>query len=174
LRNIFAASDHHFGHANILKFTDSDGDLIRGARFSCIEEHDETIIENHNKIVKDEDIVYFMGDVTFRPRELGRILPRMKGRKRLLLGNHDPEVLELHKHFQKIMLWRIFKDEKIVLSHFPLREDQFRWKVDINGHGHTHQNLVPGPYANLCMEHTNYSPVALEDIPAIAAQQAIA
>lgn len=37
-------SDLHFGHYNILKFTDQEGKLIRGAIFSSIEEHDEAIL----------------------------------------------------------------------------------------------------------------------------------
>lgn len=74
------------GHRNIITFKDDDGKLIRP--FSSIEEHDETIIENHNKLVKPEDRVYFMGDIAIGRQHIQKI-GRMNGRKKLIKGNHD-------------------------------------------------------------------------------------
>ena len=62
----------------------------------------------------------------------------------------------------------------ILMTHVPIHySGLFRNKsMDIpmlNVHGHIHQNKSPeGPYHCVCVEHTNYHPVNLEDLAAIA------
>ena len=51
MRDIWVISDTHFGHENILKFRDKDGELIRGKLFDDIEQHDEVMIDQWNKYV---------------------------------------------------------------------------------------------------------------------------
>lgn len=161
---IFFISDTHFSHANFLKFTDDAGNLIRP--FASVEEMNERMIEGWNSVVRDGDKVYHLGDVTFRyDKEFREIMSRLRGRKRLLLGNHDLiKGTHLLDFFEKVSLWRVFKDENFVCSHIPLRSDQMRM-AQFNVHGHTHQNVVSGvPYINVCVERVNYTPVALEEI----------
>ena len=57
MRDIWLISDTHFGHKNILKFRDGgeDGPLIRGSRFSSVEEMDEYMIQQWNKYVKPSE-----------------------------------------------------------------------------------------------------------------------
>jgi calcineurin-like phosphoesterase family protein len=179
-------SDTHFGHANIITFTNKDGSLVRP--FSSIEEHDETIVENWNKVIKPEDRVYHLGDVVINRKHLP-ILDRLNGKKKLIKGNHDIFRLgDYAPYFEDILAYRIYPSHGIVCSHIPIHECHLeeRWKV--NCHGHLHQNLVTRSlqqvtmgntplwpphflepindkrYINLCMEHTNYSPVSLDEI----------
>lgn len=164
MAEIFILSDHHLLHTNILKFTDDSGKRIRP--FSSLEEMHETIIERHNSVVKPQDHIYFGGDVTFQLSGIFQmIITRMQGHKRLILGNHDKYVKnhEFAKHFDKILLWRGFKEQGFVLSHFPLKEGHFR-DGNHNAHGHTHQRIVPGPYSNVCCETRNYTPVSIDEI----------
>lgn len=164
MSNIFFISDTHFCHANFLKFKDDAGNLIRP--FASVEEMNERMIEGWNSVVRDGDKVYHLGDVTFRyDKEFREIMSRLRGRKRLILGNHDQiKGTTLIDFFEKVSLWRIFKDENFVCSHVPLRVDQMR-KSQFNVHGHTHQTVVSGvPYINVCVERTDYTPVAMEEI----------
>jgi calcineurin-like phosphoesterase family protein len=88
--NIFVVSDTHFGHANILKFTDSTtGQRIR-PQFSSVEEMDEHMVQCWNSVVNDGDIVYHLGDVYYDNGH--RVLPQLKGRKRLIHINCSVEV----------------------------------------------------------------------------------
>ena len=168
MADIFFISDTHFDHENMLTFLDDDDQLIRGDRFHDVEEMNETIIQNWNAVVKPGDKVYHLGDVTFKVNRLARIMSRLNGNKRLLLGNHDDgRNFDLLRWFEKVGIWRIFKDENFICTHVPIREDQFRYKVEYNVHGHTHQNVIGGRYINVCVEHTNYAPVSMDALRAL-------
>lgn len=176
LRNIFAISDTHFNHKNILGFENDAGQLIR--TFGCVEEMNEVMVQNWNAVVKDHDIVYHLGDVYFGPEcEAQVLLGRLRGRKRLVLGNHDTgKDKVLHMNFQKISVWRLFPEFSMLLTHVPVHPSTLGHRgVERNGHGHIHQNVVKdrvmnselrpdSRYVNFCVEHTGYTPVALEAV----------
>lgn len=168
MRNIWVFSDPHYDHANILKFTDGDGNRIRPS-FETVEQMNECMIEAHNSVVKPGDLYYNLGDVTFKPGNYARIACRLNGKGRLIVGNHDDvKNYELTRWFEKVSLWRIFKEYNLVMSHLPMREDQFRGKVEFCVHGHIHQNKSPNAN-HLCvsMEHLkDYKPRHIDDIVA--------
>lgn len=79
---IFFTSDQHFYHKNIIRYT--------GRPFSSVAEMNETLIQNHNSVVEQNDDVYFFGDFAFCSLEWQRgILSKLNGKKYLFLGNHD-------------------------------------------------------------------------------------
>lgn len=172
-RDIYVISDTHFSHDKVLTFTGHDGNLIRPG-FKDVQEMDELMIQNWNTTVKPDDIIYHLGDVAFGIKQkntLARIMPRLMGRKRLILGNHDYEAKDYYPYFQKVMSWRQFGDlfkRPVVLTHFPLHLNSFLYRQGGNGlnvHGHIHEKVIKDPnYRCVCVEHTNYKPVALESI----------
>lgn len=163
MKNIWFISDTHFSHANILNFLDADGNKIRP--FFLMEEMDEHIIEKWNDRVKDGDRVYHLGDVSFGKSRLPEIMGRLRGSKRLILGNHDEiKDYKLLDHFKKVTLWRIFKEHNFVCTHIPLSHDQMR-KVEFNVHGHIHQNPSPSDrHICVCVEQTGYAPIHLDEL----------
>jgi len=179
-RDIWLISDTHFGHANILKFTDNDGNLIRGDRFSSIEEMNETMVENWNKTVKPGDLVYHLGDVFMGPKEdflkLWKWLP---GSKRLVLGNHDDAKFFIKNELvTKVVVWREFHEHGLLLSHIPLDPSglmRYRHAAPVNDHkgqrmlknvhGHIHQNPSPTDHHFcVCVEHIDYTPIHIEEV----------
>lgn len=157
-------SDTHFFHANILKFVDSEGKPIRP--FSSVEEMHETMIANWNSVVRDHDYVYHLGDVTFHyGKEFNSLMSRLRGRKRLILGNHDKiKGTNLMDWFEKVELWKGFKEHNFTASHFKLLKGSQR-DGEFNLHGHTHQNVDPDPfYLNGCVEVNNYTPKHIDEI----------
>lgn len=164
--NIWLISDCHFGHANILKFVDTNGNLIRGSRFSCLEDMDQHMVDCWNSVVKDSDKVYNLGDVYFGQGH--QLLPRLKGHKRLILGNHDnAKDQHLQKHFEKITVWRQFREFNMVLTHVPLHTSNLEFQLQWNVHGHIHQNLLPDPrYFNVSCEQVAFTPVHIEEVAA--------
>ena len=141
--------------------------------FPTVEEMDEALMDNWNSVVKPGDKVYHLGDVTFGNKEnyIKNIHKRLNGKKRLIVGNHD-DVKFLAPYFEKVMLWRMFPDWGLLMTHVPvhrstLGEDRFDGKGMINLHGHIHQNPSPeGPYKCVCVEqpHMNYTPMNIEEL----------
>lgn len=168
MADIWFISDTHFFHENILKFTDNDGRLIRPG-FSCAEEMNEHMVERWNGVVKPQDKVWHLGDVAFKTTEkanqLDHLLSRLNGHKRMLVGNHDnlKSVALMHR-FEKVELWKGFKEEGFTCTHIPLRLDSLR-DGTVNVHGHTHQNWLRDPgYINVCVEPRNYTPVHMDEL----------
>jgi calcineurin-like phosphoesterase family protein len=168
--DIWFISDTHFFHDNILKFKDNQGKIIRN--FSHVDEMNECMLENWNACVKPQDKVYHLGDVAVgvkRAGDLNNLLHRLNGHKRLMLGNHDHSRSPGYDTFEKIELWTggKFKKDGFVACHIPLRHDQMR-HGEFNVHGHIHQNSIDDPrYVNVCVEHTGYKPVHMDEIKQI-------
>lgn len=167
MSTLFVISDTHFYHENILNFKDAEGNLIRGGHFSCVEEMNERIIDNWNKTVSERDTIYHLGDVAFGQRSgTTELIRRLKGKKRLIVGNHD-DVKQLVKDgwFQKIHMWRQFRDLKVLLTHVPVHESALEFHNLVNIHGHIHHQPSPeGRYINVSVEAVNYTPVAIEEL----------
>jgi len=158
-RDIWVISDTHFYHENIIGYCNRP--------FSNVHEMNQCIVENWNSKVKDGDIVYHLGDVWMeKDEDTWYLLSNLKGRKRLILGNHDDGKSQvLHKHFQKIMVWRHFREFGLLLTHVPVHPGTLNDKVSVNVHGHIHQNRIDDKrYKNVCVEHTNYGPVNIEEL----------
>lgn len=166
MTKIFIVSDTHWGHRNMYNFIESDGRPVRitseGKELS-MEEGDQLMVDNWNKTVKPEDIVYHLGDVYFGSGYSH--LYNLNGRKRLLLGNHDDgKDKHLQSVFQKIGLWRMFPEFNCVLSHIPLHESNM-FKVKYNLHGHIHRKANVSPrHLNCSVEVQNYTPKPLEEL----------
>lgn len=160
--NIYHTSDWHIGHRNILKYRSG---------FESIEEHDNTLIENYNSIIRKRDLVYFHGDMVFTQDGLEKI-KLLKGIKILILGNHDKlKSREYLTVFNDIV--GPLNKGGIWLSHHPIHPQELYNKPNIHGHTHNqmvmikHQNgqLTQDPrYFNICPENTNYYPISAEQI----------
>ena len=162
-------SDYHFGH----KFMAD----LRG--FSSVEQMNEHIITEHNKVVHKKDITYILGDFTTHNSKYYHLLDKMNGRKIALLGNHDDmeDVPELLKYVEKV--GAMFKYKGIFLSHCPIHPQELEYRVQYNIHGHIHENSVKetitkgtryttgkndSRYINVCCEMIEYQPKTLEEL----------
>jgi calcineurin-like phosphoesterase family protein len=130
----------------------------------------EHMIEKWNSVVKPGDKVYHLGDVFFGDKDVFKKLwPRLNGRKRLVVGNHDDvKFLSSGSFFEKVMLWRKF--DSLLFTHVPvhasvLGEGRFKNEKVLNVHGHIHQNpSPPGQYKCVCVEQTDYTPVHIDTL----------
>lgn len=155
--NTWFVSDTHFGHVGIL--------AACRPQFSSVEEMDEIMIENWNRVVRPCDRVYHLGDFAWTTKIAKRVRLRLNGTIRLVVGNHD-KILELAdaRLFQRMYMWRIFEDEGFTATHLPMRVEQIRHGI-YNVHGHIHAEPAPEPFHHcVCVEQTNFTPVALEDL----------
>lgn len=166
-KNTFFVADCHFFHAKIIGF---------GRPFATLEEHNETIVKNWNSVVNDNDVVWVLGDLVFAGKENLVIFERLKGKKRLVLGNHDTGSKDKYmKYFEKVEGAVEFGSDWI-LTHIPVHPQclEGRWRVNVHGHTHsvfiknTHGNKVlktPDPrYVCVSLEQTNYFPWTYEQV----------
>lgn len=168
-------SDPHFYHGNICKFERSPGVKLRP--WDDANEMTEDMIRWYNEMVDDQDRVYILGDVAFSPANMKNSVGRMKGRKVLVPGNHEPP--KMRKYFDLFDDVRGYVVKKgFIMSHIPIHPGSLsRWKLNI--HGHTHANqvepVVGGPWVGYeesydpryfcaCVEQTNFRPILLDDI----------
>jgi len=156
MAEIFLISDTHFGHRKILEFEKQK------RPFSCIEEHDQFLVEQWNAAVSRRDTVIHLGDVLFRTESF-QILPRLNGIKKLVLGNHDtyPTASYL-RHFNKVL--GSMRMGKNILTHIPIHPSQF-YRFDTNIHGHVHsQYIQDSRYINVSAEMTGLKPIAISEL----------
>ena len=173
MKNIFFISDTHFGHANMLTFINYDGTRMRP--FSSVEECDELMIENWNKVVKPTDRIYHLGDVVYKCGNKDEIMQRLNGEKILIKGNHDKDQLGWYMKYFKDIRGTHHIDGNYLLGHFPIHPDS-KGRFVRQLHGHIHAQTVmksslvhcgfvrePDPwYRNCCVEVNNYAPVPFE------------
>jgi calcineurin-like phosphoesterase family protein len=168
MQNIFFIGDLHFGHANILRY-ESEHRVYREYKdvrpFKDIDEHDEYLVSEWNKVVGEKDIVYVLGDFCFGRSNIA-IASCLNGRKRLIMGNHDVYPADEYlKHFEKIYGALFYKN--YLLTHIPVHP-QFARAI-INVHGHLHSKLVPNVnsnliYINVSCEQIGMRPISMDEL----------
>lgn len=165
-------ADPHFYHRNIVRFTNYDGSKLRP--WDDAEQMTEDMIKFYNDIVDDGDRVYILGDVAFTVKDMERSVGRLKGRKCLIPGNHDPRHLKKYIHLFDDVRGYVQRNG-FIMSHIPIHPGSMgRWKINI--HGHLHANQVErisdgriGPkhdprYVCVSVEHTDFRPILLDTV----------
>lgn len=169
-KNVYLISDLHFGHENILDYEDRKSKM----NITTIQEHDEKLIENWNSIVKDKDLVFILGDISFtNALKTNELLSRLKGDKVLIIGNHDYQLLN-NKDFNKDLFLEIadykeicYKKQIICLMHYPIysfKNMYMKSKPWLHFYGHVHskyRNKLIHSY-NVGVDVNNYKPVRIE------------
>lgn len=161
-RKVWVTSDWHFGHHNIIKYSDRP--------FETADEMDSKMIYNFNNIVHPDDISIWVGDVSFRgARETHDLVNRCNGYKILIVGNHDIEKdgkIKPAASFNEVHLLMKYQvaDINLIFTHYPIDELHEQWT---NVHGHEHISSH-SPYRdsnqhiNVCCELHNYTPISLD------------
>mgnify|MGYP001205212417 CR=1 FL=1 len=141
----YLSSDFHFAHTNVIKYCNRP--------FSSIEEMDDIIIYNINKLVQPDDTLWCLGDFTFKNHDEYRKLIKCKN-VHLILGNHDKiPKNKLKDIFTSVEnLHRIKVNYKntvlnIVLCHYAMRIWELSHYGSIHCYGHSHYTLPDDPNA---------------------------
>lgn len=153
---IYFTADQHFGHINIIKYCDRP--------FKHVDEMNDKIIANHNKVVHDKDVVYHLGDFTME-RDAEKYIRRLNGTHKFIRGSHDywnpdlPYIIELK-----------IEDIYIVLCHYAMRSWPRSYHGSIQLYGHSHGQLSPDKNQldvgvdTQIGEHRKFYPYSLKEI----------
>ena len=169
---IFFTSDHHFGHKNILKFSNRP--------FADIQEMDEVFIQKWNEKVNPEDEVYHLGDVGFYSSgKLRKILERLNGKIYLINGNHEKSAQACASHFEWVKDYHelIVKDldfergeQMIVLFHYAIREWNASHWGSYHLYGHSHGTLEDDIHSlsfDVGVDCHDFAPISYQEVKAI-------
>ena len=170
----YYTSDLHLGHENILK---------QRTMFTDIEEMNSFLIEKWNKKINNNDEVYILGDFSYRSKTpVHKYLEKLKGKKHLIVGNHDADWLkkisveDKSKYFLSIEHMKVLKTNKIkiTLCHYPmLSYPQARRGYMIYGHIHNNTGDDYWPLImrrprmlNAGVDVNGFEPVTFEELVA--------
>lgn len=196
---IYFSADFHFGHANIIKYckrpflSASDQVLLDSGVVAYNDKDwhpdkdsvslmDNTILDNINTIVKEEDELWFLGDFCFASSRHTYYETAKKYRNRInckniyiLLGNHDK--LAISPLFSSVnTLTNItYNSRIIVMCHYAMRTwyDQGRSYML---YGHSHGNLPDDPNAlsiDVGVDCHDFKPLSFYDVEKIMAKKVL-
>jgi len=144
---IFFTADHHFSMPRIL--------ITCKRPFNSIEEHDEALIKLWNDIVKPDDKVYYLGDLTLKGARVANvIINRLHGQIHFLVDydHHDKHWANINLYnYSRITFYDIpimlkgFYEKPIILSHFPYTTWNRSHYGSLHFHGHSHGMLPKIP-----------------------------
>lgn len=169
-------SDTHFGHANAIRFDHRP--------FGSVEEMDHAMIQLWNARVSKDDEVWFLGDFCHKSAHPAEwYLHQLKGRKHLIVGNHDQPILNSQTalgYFESVdqmaRVVDVYERENVDvhLCHYPIlqwnRKHFGSWHV----YGHIHGDTGETFEIMSRFEHAlnagavinNYTPVSLRELVA--------
>lgn len=169
----FFTSDTHFGHANIIRFCNRP--------FQNVEEMNEVLIENWNKVVSKDDTVFHLGDFAFGGSSVwNSIIPRLNGHINLIIGNHDRKNLRqgYMSYFDMVVpqLQIEIEDNSIYLNHYPFLcyGGSYRGVWQLFGHVHSGPQadgldisrlrvLLPTQY-DVGVDNNNFTPISYREV----------
>jgi len=157
--NVHIWSDQHFGHENIIRYSNRP--------FRDKFDMDEQLVANHNEVVGENDICLWLGDIAFmKDHKANMMLRRCNGYKILIVGNHDMQKKQLKKldvdefHLTYEITGNI--GINYLFTHYPLDEVP---PNTINIHGHTHTEEDQSDFhINVSVERIDYRPVLLRNV----------
>lgn len=163
-RKVWFISDTHFSHVSILYFhpwrRDACGitlEELQDDKHAAVEKHDQWLIDKWNSTVRKQDEVYILGDFCLGNRErTEEILKRLKGRKHIILGNHDKSLRGLERYFESVSQikeakftnnqFKFIDPEEtfcVEMCHYPMMTWNRRPHGTCHIHGHCHGSLNP-------------------------------
>lgn len=176
-QNVFFTSDPHFCHKNIIEYCNRP--------FKDVDEMNATLIENWNRIITDNDIVFLGGDFCFSGiKTWCYLLDRLNGKKYLTIGNHDKNIpeskfLDIQHRFDIRIIGDeeiSFEGQRITVDHYPLISWFQSHRGSWNLHGHVHGGLVNSDITtpnqlDIGVDVHNFTPLSYEDVKLLITKQ---
>jgi calcineurin-like phosphoesterase family protein len=177
---IYFTSDHHFGHANIIKYCDRP--------FDNVDHMDSEMIRRWNEVVQPNNTVYHLGDFTLEDKTFAqKYFAQLNGIINTLSNpwHHDKRWLPFGGYpvyrsksgFGNVKVlgcmdvreYRINKSENplIVLCHYPLAEWDRKHYGAWHLHGHSHGKFIPGSgvaMLDVGVDSHDFYPISLEQV----------
>lgn len=171
-KKVFFTSDFHLFHQNVLKFDNRP--------FNDVHEMHTAIETRWNEVVGPNDIVIYLGDLSFARKEdkvyVEGMMHGLNGEIHFVMGNHDKwedikkfTIFKSQQDYLEVRISEMVDGKKIermfACMHYPI----YSWNKKHHGHymvhGHCHLNLNEGEFHKEnriidvgCMGY-NYTPI---------------
>lgn len=170
---IWFTSDHHFGHKNIIKHCNRP--------FESVEEMDEAMIAEWNRVVDEGDTVYHLGDFSLSgdADQVAEWFCRLNGTVHLLAypWHHDKRWLRKMTRGLNLPGFPdapnlileppivVLESPPIVLCHYPIEEWDRKHHSSWHLHGHSHGKArFVERRLDVGVDCWDFRPVSLEEI----------
>ena len=162
MEKVWFIADSHFFHKKVIEYCNRP--------FSNVEEMNNIIISNWNKVVKRDDRVFMLGDFALCGKDkIIDIGQKLNGRKILILGNHDGASLSTYYNagFEMVSKFPIIFQDFFILSHEPIEFLPLNTPF-VNIFGHVHNDMrfptITPRGACVSVERWNYMPVEFNQL----------
>lgn len=135
---IFYIGDTHFGDRRVME--------LANRPYAAVDEMDRDILYKWNLRVEKGDTVYILGDFAFDD-EAARIIDRLRGKKVLIMGNHDRVLSRrIFRKFDRVeTIYSILDNGRnVCLCHYPLLsyDRSVYGRYHVFGHIHNNKNDI--------------------------------
>ncbi len=152
----FFTADQHYGHNNIIKHCNRP--------FDSVEDMDKVLIDNHNSVVEDRDIVIHVGDFCWHKKKdkVSKYIKQLNGQHIFIKGSHDYWLKDRFIWEKKI------EEQWVVACHYAMRT----WSRSHYGswmlHGHSHGRLdhMKNQW-DVGVDNNYYTPVSFDELDII-------
>lgn len=157
-QKFWVTSDEHYFHRKIIKYCNRP--------FDNVEEMDEQIIKRNNEVVRNNDIVYHIGDFTLLKDFKfikNNYIDRLNGQHYFIKGSHDTW---LNGTSTKTIYEKKFGNNYIVMCHYAMlvwpRSHYNSW--NLFGHSHGQFTRTQGKQMDVGVDTHNFYPFELDEI----------
>jgi calcineurin-like phosphoesterase family protein len=196
-QNLYFTSDTHYGHSNICRATTNWTDADSVTRdFKSLDHMNDTIVDNINSIVGEDDVLIHLGDWSFGGFEniaefRGRIVCK---NVHLTYGNHDHHIRRNKDDIQSIFSSTqdymhldirrpsskgkgLMDKFSFICMHYPIASWDSMNANMIHLHGHTHLpkhlRIADGRAMDVGMDGNDLEPISLDEVIRLLKDQPI-
>lgn len=194
-QRLFFTSDTHYAHSNICSATTNwteSSNLTR--QFDSLDHMNDTIVNNINNMVGEDDILIHLGDFSFGGFDkIGEFRSRILCKNiHLVLGNHDHHIERNKEGVQRLfssvnqylrlsvtrpLTKSMVEKFSFVCMHYPIASwhDMNQGVIHLHGHVHlpSHLKIAAGKAMDVGVDGNGLEPVSLGQIHMIMKDQPI-
>ena len=193
-QRLWFTSDTHYNHANICSATTKWTDPVTCREFKTLEHMNAHLVGNINESVRQDDILFHLGDWSFGGFEQIEIFRNQIVCKNvhIITGNHDHHIennrdgvqslfSSVNKYLNLVVKYNVgtplMGEERFALMHFPIASWDNMARGAIHLHGHVHfdpsKRIGKGKMMDVGCDGNMLYPIQMQEVLRIMNKQPI-
>ena len=184
-QRLWFTSDTHYNHSNICKATTQWTNATTLRDFDSLERMNQTLVNNINEVIGQDDILFHLGDWSFGGFEqIEKFRSKIVCKNvHIITGNHDHHIESnrgdckllfnsVNKYLELNVKWNVgtplMDEQNFILMHFPIASWNNMSRGSIHLHGHVHltktQRISQGRMMDVGVEGNDFNPIELREV----------